>query len=132
MNPKQSKRKAVGRVAVVGSLAEARAALSDAGGASVVLVSPPGASHYLGVGFFRALVDAARAEYPGVVVDAVMDCGDAPGYALSALRLDFKTIVLRGDPRARARVAAIARSLGARVLSRAPRPPRARKTPKHM
>ncbi len=123
IQPKRKRPKSVApRVAVVGSLVEARAALASAGGVPVVLVSPPGAAHYLGVGFFRALVDAARAEFPGAVIDGVMDCGDAPGFALSALRLGFKTVVLRGEPRAHARVAAIARSMGARILLRPPRP----------
>ena len=106
--------------AVVHSLAEARAVLAGAARGRVTLVSPPAAAAYLGVAFFRALVDAARAEFPGIAIEAVMDCGDAPGYALSALRMGFTTIVLRGDPRARARVAAIARAGGARILARAP------------
>jgi len=115
------------RVVVVGSLAEVRAALAAAPSAKVVMVSPPGAAGYLGVGFFAALVDAARAEFPGSAIEAVMDCGDDPGWALSALRMGFKTIVLRGDRRARARVAAIARVMGAHVVSRPPRSGKARR-----
>ena len=121
MKGKRLQRKRDRRVAIVGSLAEARAVLSGAAGRPVVLVSPPGAAAYLGVGFFRALVDEARAEFPGAEIEAVMDCGDAPGFALSALRMGFAAIVLRGEPRARARVAAIARASGARLLKRAPR-----------
>jgi hypothetical protein len=105
-------------VAVVSSLGEARAALTvaRAGGIAAVLVSPPGAAAYLGVGFFAALIEAARAEFPDVAIEAAMDCGADPGHALAALRLGFKTVVLRGHPRARARVTAIAREMGARVL----------------
>ena len=121
MKVKRLQRRRNRRVAVVGSLAEARAVLSAAAGRPVVLVSPPRAASNLGVGFFWALIDAARAEYPGAAVEAVMDCGDAPGFALSALRMGFTTIVLGGDPRARARVAALARASGARLLARAPR-----------
>ncbi|HEY7608886.1 MAG TPA: hypothetical protein VIF14_06610 [Alphaproteobacteria bacterium] len=127
MQIKRSRRKSRGRarptparVAVVGSLAEARAALTGARGA-VVLASPPGAARYLGVGYFWALVEAARAEFPGIAIDAVMDCADDPGRALSALRMGFRSVVLRGHPRARAGVAAIARALGARLLRQAPR-----------
>jgi hypothetical protein len=116
-----SKPAAAKQVAVVRSLAEARAVLAAASVAKVVLVSPPGAAAYLGVGFFAALVDAARAEFPGIAIEAVMDCGEDPGWALSALRMGFKAIALRGDPRARARVAAIARAMGARVLVGPPR-----------
>ena len=114
------RRGAAKRVAVVRSLAEARAVLGASAGAEFVLVSPPGAAGYLGVGYFAALVDAARAEFPGSAIEAVMDCGDDPGWALSALRMGFKTIVLRGDRRARARVAAIARAMGAHVVTRPP------------
>jgi hypothetical protein len=121
---KANRRKQAGRhVAVVHSLADARAALAagQAAGVPVVLVSPPDAAAYMGVGFFWALVEAARAEFAGVAAAAVMDCGAAPGFALSALRTGFKAVVLRGDPRPRARVAAIARELGAEVLARRPR-----------
>ena len=117
------RRKPRRHVAVVHALAEARAALAAGRAARVpvVLVSPPGAAAYLGVGYFWALAEAARAEYPDVAFEAVMDCGAAPGYALSALRTGFKAVVLRGDVRARARVAAIARALGAQLLARPPR-----------
>ena len=108
-------------IAAVSSLAEARAVLAAGSGATVVLVSPPGAAASLGVAFFAALVDAARDEFPGSAIEAVMDCGADPGWALSALRMGFKAIVLRGDPRTRSRVAAIARAMGARLLDRPPR-----------
>lgn len=121
MQVKGSQRKPARRVAVVRSLVEARAVLGAASGAPAVLVSPPDAAANLGVGFFWALVEAARAEFPGRDIEAAMDCGGAPGYALAALRMGFKTVVLRGDPRARARVAAIARASGARLLARPPR-----------
>ena len=107
------------RVFVVHSLAAARAVLAAAkadGAGRVVLVSPPDAAAYLGVGYFAALVEAARAEFPAIAIEAVMDCGGDPGYALSALRMGFTSVVLRGHPGAHARVAAIARAMGARVL----------------
>jgi len=108
--------------AVVGTLDEARAALRAAAarGVAATLVNPPGAAAYLGAGFLWAVVEAARAEVPGVAVEAVMDCGDDPGWALAALRTGFKSIVLGGNRRARARVAAIARAMGARLLARPP------------
>ncbi len=121
MQVKRLQRKPDRCVAVVASLAEARAVLAEAAGRPVVLVSPPNAAAYLGVGFIWALVEVARAEFPGAAIESVMDCGDAPGFALSALRTGFKAVVLRGEPRARARVAAIARAMGARLLSRPPR-----------
>ena len=106
--------------AVVGSLEEARAALAGAR-APVLFVSPPGSAASLGLGYFSALVEAMRAEFPQIAIDAVIDCGDEPGRALAALRMGFKIVALRSHPRARAAVAAIARALGARLLRHAPR-----------
>jgi hypothetical protein len=117
-------RRAPRRVVVVPSLAAAREALAAAradGARAVALVSPPGAAAYLGVGFFWALAETARAEFPEIAIGAVMDCGDDPGWALSALRMGFGAVVLRGNAGARARVAAIARATGARVLRDPPR-----------
>src|SRR5262249_19923558 len=107
---------------VVHALADARAALAAGRAARVpvLLVSPPGAAAYIGVGYFWAVAEAARAEFPDVACAAVMDCGDAPGSGLSALGRGFKAVVLRGNARARARVAAIARELGAQLLARPP------------
>jgi hypothetical protein len=125
MTPKRSKpvpRRAA-LTAVAHSLAEARAAADEARrrGRDLVLLSPPGAAAYLGAAYFWALAETVRAESGALAVEAVMDCGDDPGWALAALRTGFKRVVLGGDRRARARVAAIARRLGARVLERRPR-----------
>jgi len=108
--------------AVVHSLAEARAACGAARGQErgVVLASPPGAAAYLGVAYFWALTEAVRAEFPGLAIEAVMDCGDDPGHALAALRTGFTSVALGGHRGARARVAAIARAMGARVVARRP------------
>ena len=106
-----------------GDIASARAAFRRAreAGASLTLVSPPDAAAYLGAAYFWALVEAARGEEPGVAVEAVMDCGDGPGWALGALRTGFKTVILTGNAVARARVSAIAKRVGARVLTKRPR-----------
>lgn len=119
--PQRAPKRQIRRLcAVVRSLDEARTVLqsAQAAGAVATLVSPPNAAATLGLGFFWALVAAARSEAPGVAVEAVMDCGDDPGWALAALRTGFTSVVLRGDRRARARVAAIARAVGARILAR--------------
>jgi len=110
--------------AIVASLEAARAALGAARTAqsAITLVSPPGSAANLGIGYFWALIEAATAEFPDVAIAAVMDCGDEPGWALAALRTGFKSVALGGDRRARDRVAAIARKLGARVLARPPAP----------
>ncbi len=117
-NVKQQSRKRL--PVVVHSLRHARAALAAAASyrAAVVLISPPGAAAAMGVGYFRALVDLAARERPRVEFEAVIDCGDGPGYALAALRMGFKRIVLGGHGRARARVADIAAQFEARLVGR--------------
>jgi hypothetical protein len=105
---------------VVHSLAQAQAALVAAAqcGAAVELISPPAASSTMGIGYFRTLVDLATHPLPEIYLDATMDCGDATGHALAALRVGFKRVVLAGHPDARRRVAAIARRCGARLVAR--------------
>lgn len=79
----------------------------------LVLMSGRGAAGYAGPGWFAEVVAEARAKHPRVAATAILDCAEAPGRALAALRLGIKTLRLDGNPKARARVAAIARQLGA-------------------
>ncbi len=99
-----------GRAVVVHSLAHARAALSAAAehGVAVTLLSGPGAAGYAGPAWFREVVAAAQAEHPGIEVTAVLDCGDAPGHALAALRAGLKAIRFTGDPALTERIADLA------------------------
>ena len=102
---------------VIHGLPHARAAL--AGGRAVTLLSAPGAASYAGVGWWRALVAAARAEVPGLDPPDVLDCGDAPGRALEALSLGCRVVVLRPGP-AFADIAERAAAQGARLLAEPP------------
>lgn len=90
------------------SLDHARAALSAAAGAPVVLESPPAAAGNLGVGWWREVLRLTAAEFPGTPFEAVLDCGDAPGHALAAIRAGVPAIRLDAEEPVRARVAAIA------------------------
>ncbi len=91
---------------VVHDHAQARTALAAAAelGVAVTLQSPEGAAGYLGPGYFRGL-------------DVVLDCGDAPGLALGALRAGVKRIRLRASPEVLIKVADIAAQSGA-ILDR--------------
>jgi len=112
------------RPVIIHSLADARAALAAAaeGGAPVTLHSAPGAGVYGGVGWFERLVAAAQAEFPRVALSAVLDCGDAPGAVLEAVRWlkepGRMKIVLRftGDAATAARLADIARQAGIELV----------------
>ena len=107
------------RVVIVHHLDHVRAALAaaDALGTPVIVRSAPAAAAYGGAGWFRALVAAARVQYPGVAVTAVLDCGRDPGLALAALREGIPVVRLGGNRAARARVAEIAAAHGAALDS---------------
>ena len=78
---------------IVHGLDDARLALSQA--LPVTLLSAPWAGVYGGVGWWRALLEAAEA--PAAVIN-ILDCGDSPGRALSALRGGQRHLVLRAPP----------------------------------
>jgi hypothetical protein len=99
-------------------MADARAALAP--GLTLTLLSAPGAALLAGCGWWRALVAAADAERPGLVAADILDCADAAGRALEAMRAGQRLIVLADCP-ARADVADAARGYGAVLL--AGRPP---------
>ena len=76
---------------------------------------------FLGPAWFLAIVAAARAAMPGVPHKPVLDCADAPGQALAALRAGVPEVVLDPACPAFAQVAAVAAALGARIRDRRPR-----------
>ncbi len=57
------------RAVIVHNLAHTRAALAAASAleAPVTLMSAPGAAAYLGAGYFQAMIEEARAEFPSVL-----------------------------------------------------------------
>ncbi len=109
------------RAVVVHDLDQARAAVAAARaeGVPVVLWSPPGAAAYMGVGYFRTLVETACAEESGASVAAVLDCADDAGWTLAALRHGIATVCFRGRKPVADRLSGIAHALGA-VLVRPP------------
>jgi hypothetical protein len=104
---------------VVHGLDQVRAALRP--GLPVTLLSAPGAAVFAGCLWWRALIDAARAEFPDAVLTDVLDCAAAPGQAMAALRIGQRLLVLDPASPAFAAVNAAASPLGAIVL--AVRPP---------
>jgi hypothetical protein len=118
---------------VVHGLAEAVAVLAAAaaqGGPAaggVTLLSAPGAALYAGCGWWRALVECARAEHPDIPVIDILDCADATGLALAALRIGVSRLVLWPEAPGREAVVAIAEAEGGFVLA-APPPARTAST----
>ena len=106
------------------SVEDARLALRAAAqqGDQVVLLSADGAALYAGAAWFRELQNLLAAEFPGVLVDAILDCGAAPGAALGALRCGVKSISLEASPDVLAKIASIADQLGARLVAKPTEP----------
>jgi hypothetical protein len=109
---------------LIHSLDDARAALAAASalGVPVTLASAPGAAGYAGPGWFGEVVAAAQAEHPAVAVRAVLDCGDAPGAVMAAIRwattpgrarFDLR---FTGDPRHEKALGEMAAAAGLRLV----------------
>jgi hypothetical protein len=113
-----------GRSIIIHSLEDARAALQAASelGTRLVLRSAPGAGSYGGVAWFERLVAAALAEFPAVEASAVLDCGDAPGHVLAAIRWTSQPGRVRlilgftGDPETASRLVDIAGQSGLQLI----------------
>ncbi|WP_216850953.1 hypothetical protein [Acidisphaera sp. L21] len=85
-------------------------------GLPVTLLSGAGAATYAGCGWWRALMALGAGENPDI-----LDCGDAPGRAMEALRAGCRLVLLDPAVPAWGLVAARAAAAGARLL--ADRPP---------
>ncbi|WP_230169251.1 hypothetical protein [Roseomonas sp. CECT 9278] len=104
----------------VHGLAGACAALAAAGPRGVLLLSAPGAGGFAGPAWFLGMIAAAAAAHPGIPLQAALDCADAPGTALAALRAGARLVVLDHDSPGYAAVAAAAAEIGARLLPARP------------
>jgi hypothetical protein len=103
---------------VVHGLAQALAAL--AAGRPVTLLSAPGAGAFAGALWWRALVAQARAAHPATPCADILDCADAPGHAMAAIRAGQEILVLDPACPAFPRIAALARTLPACILPARP------------
>jgi hypothetical protein len=105
-------------VVVVHGLADARLVLAH--GLPVTLLSGEAAALYAGCGWWSALVAAARAAFPLVPVADILDCADASGQAMAALRIGLRHLILAADAPGRHRVAAIVDGFGGVLLAERP------------
>lgn len=103
------------RAVIIHNLEHAKAALTAAErlGTAVTLRSAPGAAAYLGAAVFRCIIDEAARICPGAAFTAVLDCGQAPGSALCALRHGVKGVSIDAPPEVQAKIADIAAQTGA-------------------
>jgi hypothetical protein len=100
------------KAVIVHDVNQARAAL--AAGRPVTLLSAPNAAMFGGCLWWRALL--READFAGL---SLLDCGDAPGRALEAIRLGLPGVILTASD-AYAAVAIIAAEAGAVMLRQAP------------
>ena len=103
---------------VVHSLADARVALSLR--RPVTLLSGGAAALYAGCGWWHALTTAARTEFPEVRIADFLDCADASGQALAAVRVGLRHLILSADAPGRQHVSAIIAGLGGVLLAERP------------
>ena len=103
---------------VVHGIADVRLALRPR--RPVLLLSAPGAALFAGSGFWLALIELARREFPDATMQDALDCADASGLALGAIRIGLRTLVLRTDAPGFAAVAAIAKREGVVLLTARP------------
>jgi hypothetical protein len=94
---------------------EAALLAARADGSSPTLVTPEDAAAFYGAGYLAALQDRARQEFPDVAFTLVVDCGDAPGWALACLRAGVKVISMAP---LNEKIADIARQMGAELVRR--------------
>jgi hypothetical protein len=99
---------------VVHGIDHARQALRP--GLPVVLLSAEGAAGFAGCGWWRALVGQACADFPTTACTDILDCADAAGLAMAALRHGQRQLVLWPTTPGFAAVSAAARALGCDVL----------------
>ena len=82
-------------------------------GVEVTIESPAGAAGWQGIGWWRRLELALAEEFGPITT--VLDCADAPGHALAALRAGCRRISLIAPRQTFERVAAIASQWGAEL-----------------
>jgi hypothetical protein len=103
---------------IVHGVADAKAALAP--GLPVTLLSAPGAAVFAGCLWWREIVAVARAACPDTQATDILDCADASGMAMGALRGGVCRLVLWPDAPGWESVAAIAEHQGGFVLRQAP------------
>jgi hypothetical protein len=94
---------------------EAALLAARANGTAAVLLTPEDAASRYGAGYLGALQARARREFPDIAFTLIVDCGDAPGYALACLRAGVTRISMRTWNE---KVADIARQMGAELVRR--------------
>ena len=91
-------------------------------GQAVTLRSAPGATHYCGLAFLKALFDGASKAYPEAEYSVILDCGADAALAHRGIVMGFRRIAFSGKKPMRDKLAAVAVKSGAHLAPA--RPPR--------
>ena len=89
-------------------------------GMPVTLLSAPGAALYAGCLWWLELMRFARREFPDQDIADMLNCADAAGRALEAIRIGQNCLILSRDSPGFDAVSAIAATRGLRLLDRPP------------
>tara|TARA_Y100000588_G_scaffold181893_1_gene195683 strand:+ start:1476 stop:1856 length:381 start_codon:yes stop_codon:yes gene_type:complete len=89
---------------------------------AVTLRSAPGAAHYGGLAYLKALFDGAARAYPKAKHSVILDCGADAALAHRGIAMGFHRVAFSGAKPMRDKLAAVAAKSGA-CLAPA-RPPR--------
>ena len=103
---------------IVHGAADAYAALAPR--LPVTLLSAPGAASFAGCLWWQGIVAMSRAKHPETIAIDVLDCADASGMAMGALRCGICRLVLWPASSGWDRVVTIAERQGGFVLPQAP------------
>lgn len=108
---------------IVHTLKQAKAALAAASVCDVYITirTSPGASHYMGLTFLKALFEEAKKTYPKVTHGVVVDCGFDAALAHRAMVMGFNQISFSGTKTMKNKLSKIGVQLGSRLVS--PRTP---------
>ncbi|MHA1572010.1 MAG: hypothetical protein ACTSWM_09320, partial [Alphaproteobacteria bacterium] len=87
-------------------------------GVALLILTAPGAVSYAGSLYLLKLVENARIAVDSSPARVVIDCSDATGYALGALRAGWRDIMVDGSDAVRRKVADIAAQDVARLIDR--------------
>jgi hypothetical protein len=87
----------------------------------VALLSVRDCALTAGIGWFDAVVRAARRQAPGADLIGILDCGDRADLVQMAWRQGVDAAIYRGSDRVAERLAGIARRAGKLLLRRRPR-----------
>lgn len=98
---------------VVSTLEAARGALNDG---ETALSTPAYAACHAGVNYYRALLDALKAEFPARDFSFTLCCGDDAAIAYDALTMGFREVLCDCADGQFAVLSASAQAMGARVL----------------